>query len=53
LRISGWERENQKNGMGEWVKMFKPRIKGADPSSAVSNDSAITGGNFLVFQRQL
>jgi hypothetical protein len=39
-----------------WVselKDFKPRIKGADPSSAVSNDSATTGGTFLVFQRQL
>jgi hypothetical protein len=47
------ERENQKNGMGEWVKRFKPRIKGADLSSAVSNDLATTGENFLVFQRQL
>jgi hypothetical protein len=28
-------------------------IPSADPSSAVSNDSATTGGNFLVFLRQL
>jgi hypothetical protein len=62
LRISGVadnlgendEREkNQKNGMGEGVKRFKPRINGVDPSLAVSNDSTTTGENFLVFQRQL